>query len=150
MKPPPSGWPRLATAVFYEDAPRAIDWLVAAFGFTVRIKVEENGAIAHSELVFGDDAGAAVVMVASLSGRPGREFCASPRSVGGRNTQSLMLYVDDVDAHCAHARALGAVIATEPMIADYGPEYWADKNYEAVDPEGHHWWFCQRLRGKVA
>jgi uncharacterized glyoxalase superfamily protein PhnB len=151
MRPTPEGWPRLSTAVFYDDAPKAIDWLVAVFGFEVRIKVEVGGAIAHSELCYGTpETGLAVVMVASLSGRPGREHYASPRSVAGKNTQSLLVYVDDVDAHCAKARAAGAVIGTEPMIADYGPEYWADKNYEVIDLEGHHWWFAERLRGKTA
>jgi uncharacterized glyoxalase superfamily protein PhnB len=51
----------------------------------------------------------------------------SPRSLDGANTQSLFVYVDDVDAHCARA-------------------HWADRGYEALDREGHGWWFAQRLR----
>ena len=150
MNTPPEGWPRLSSAVFYADASKAIDWLVATFDFVVRLKVEMEGTIVHSELTYGEGGPIAVIMVASLSGRPGREHCVSPASAGGANTQSLMLYVDDVDAHCAKARAAGATIASEPKISDYGPEYWVDKSYEAVDLEGHHWWFCQRLRGRVA
>lgn len=143
MNLPPNGWPRLSSAAFYEDGLRAIDWLCAAFGFEVRIKVVIEGTLVHSELTFGG----AVVMVGQLSKRPDRAFCKSPRGLGGANTQSMMLYIDDVDEHCRRARAAGAVIASEPTIADYGPDYWADKNYEVVDPEGHHWWFCQRIRG---
>src|SRR5579863_1386320 len=108
MKATPKGWPRLTSAVFYEDAATAIDWLSRAFGFEVRLKVEgDNGRIEHSELVYGE----AVVMVAQSGIRPSRPKFprgASPRSLEGANTQSLMLYVDNVDEHCARARAAGA------------------------------------------
>ena len=57
-----------------------------------------------------------------------------------------MLYVDDVDAHCSRARAAGASIFAEPEVHDYGADYWSDRSYGAVDPEGHHWWFTQRIR----
>jgi uncharacterized glyoxalase superfamily protein PhnB len=30
---------------------------------------------------------------------------------------------------------------------DYGEDYGAHRTYEAIDPEGHHWWFMQRVRG---
>src|SRR5262249_47758414 len=53
MKNPPPGWPRISTSIYYEDAKRAIDWLVEAFGFEVRLKIEgDNGRIQHSELTF--------------------------------------------------------------------------------------------------
>lgn len=145
MKPTPEGWPRISAAVFYEDAAAAIDWLGRAFGFEVRLKVEgEGGRIEHSELVFGEG----LIMVGSsgeTSKRP-RAFCKSPRSLGGANTQSLCICVDDVGAHCERARAAGAAIAQEPEVHDYGEDYWADRTYEAVDPEGHHWFFMQRVR----
>ena len=70
----------------------------------------------------------------------------SPTAVGGANTQGLMVFVDDVDAHCTRARAAGARIADEPKLHDYGADYWADRSYGAVDPEGHLWWFTQRVR----
>jgi uncharacterized glyoxalase superfamily protein PhnB len=56
-----------------------------------------------------------------------------------------MVYMDDVVAHCQRARAAHATIATEPTVSDYGEEYWKDRCCEAIDPEGHHWWFCERL-----
>ena len=31
-------------------------------------------------------------------------------------------------------------------VHDYGEDHWADRSYGAVDPDGHHWWFTQRLR----
>jgi uncharacterized glyoxalase superfamily protein PhnB len=141
MKQTPKGWPRLSSAIFYEDPAAAIDWLCRAFGFQVRIRVEgEGGKILHSELEFGEG----LVMV---GGTERGERRASPRSIAGANTQSLMAYVDDVDAHCAHARANGAKILSEPVLSDYGEDYWADRIYEAEDLEGHRWWFAERVRG---
>jgi uncharacterized glyoxalase superfamily protein PhnB len=58
----------------------------------------------------------------------------------------MMVFVDDADAHCEHARAEGAKIIREPTTTDYGAEWWSDRTYECEDLEGHHWWFCQRLR----
>jgi uncharacterized glyoxalase superfamily protein PhnB len=149
MKPSPPGWPRISSAVFYEDAAQAIDWLCNAFGFEVRLKVEgEDGGIQHSELVYGEG----VVMVASSTKppRPENTYRRSPRTLGGANTQSMMLYIDDVEAHCARARGAGAKIVSEPNTRDYGAEYWIDRGYEAEDLEGHHWWFIQRLRDPIA
>lgn len=34
----------------------------------------------------------------------------------------MCVFVDDVDAHCAHARAAGAEIFGEPETNDYGAE----------------------------
>ena len=147
MNPTPKGWPRLSASIFYDEAATAIDWLCRAFGFEVRLKVEgDQGRVEHSELTYGDG----LIMVGQTGtrpDRPNRSFPTSPRSVGGANTQSVMLFVDDVDAHCARARAAGARIFEEPAVHDYGADYWADRSYGAVDPDGHHWWFTQRLRG---
>jgi uncharacterized glyoxalase superfamily protein PhnB len=143
MKPTPKGWPRISSALYYKDAAQAIDWLCNAFGFEVRLKVEEGGRIHHSELVFGDG----VVMVgdervAHDKGRVSR----SPLSVDRGNTQNMMVYVDDAIAHCERALAAGAKIIAEPAVHDYGEDYWTDRGYECEDPEGHRWWFYQRLR----
>ncbi|MDX2093377.1 MAG: VOC family protein [Kofleriaceae bacterium] len=144
-KPPPKGWPRMSSGVFYKNAGQAIDWLCNAFGFEVRLKVEgEGGRIEHSELVFGD----AVIMVGDeetqkIKGRASM----SPQSVGGANTQSLMFYVDDCSAACERARKAGGVVTYEPTVSDYGEDYWVDKSCQIADPEGHLWWFCERVRG---
>jgi uncharacterized glyoxalase superfamily protein PhnB len=66
--------------------------------------------------------------------------------VGGANTQQICVFVDDVDAHCAHARQRGAQVVRGPATSDYGDDYWSDRSYGALDPEGHLWWFMQRLR----
>ena len=143
MKKPPEGWPRISSSVFYDDAAVAIDWLVRAFGFEVQERVEdEQGRIVHSQLVL--DGG--LIMVGQTGLQPDRAYQQSPRTVGGANTQSLVIYVDDADAHCERARAAGAEITVEPATQDYGEDYWVDRSYGALDPEGHHWWFLQRLR----
>ena len=146
QKPTPAGWPRISCAVFYDEPARAIDWLCAAFGFEVRLKVEgQGGRIEHSELTFGEG----LIMVGTAGGRsdrPGGLPCKSPRSLGGSNTQSLCIFVDDVDAHAERARRAGAIIREEPQTTDFGEEYWADSTYRAEDLEGHQWFFMQRVR----
>jgi uncharacterized glyoxalase superfamily protein PhnB len=139
LKPTPEGWPRISSSLNYEDARAAIDWLCSVFGFELRLLVESgDGMVAHSELMYGD----AVIMIAQAGVRPGY---ISPKQAGG-TTQQLMVYVDDVEAHCKKARAGGATITSEPKVSDYGEEYWSDLSYGAVDCGGHHWWFTQRLQ----
>lgn len=148
MKPAPKNWPRISSALYYRDPLAAIDWLGKAFDFAVRLKVVgDDGALRHSELTYGEG----LIMVAGESSpNPALKHARSPQSLAGANTQSLMIYVDDVEAHCARARAAGAKIVSEPRTTDYGPEYWEDRGYQAEDPEGHQWWFYQRLRDAPA
>jgi uncharacterized glyoxalase superfamily protein PhnB len=150
MKPAPSNFPRITSMVAYDDAPKAIDWLCDVFGFQVRLKVEgDAGEIIHSELTYGEG----VIMVATAKkASAGHEWLASvcsPKSLGGKTTHMLMLYVDDADAHCAHARSRGAHIAAEPSTSDYGEDYWCDRGYAAIDLEGHAWWIASRVRDPV-
>ena len=146
MKPAPSDWPRISSGVSYRDAATAIGWLCDAFGFEVRLKVEgDGGRIEHSELTYGEG----LIMVAQENPEAEKKWkrlMRSPSSVGGACTQTLMIFVDDADAHCEHARMKGARIVEEPATHDYGKEYWADRSYGALDPEGHLWWITQRLR----
>lgn len=146
MKPTPPDWPRISCSLTYRDAAAAIDWLCAAFGFTLRLKVEgEGGRIEHSELEYGG--GVVMVCQEDAADAPPRfgSRRVSPLTAGG-TTQGVMVYVDDVLAHCAQARTQGATIVAEPAVHDYGEDYWADRGYGAQDCEGHVWWFCERLR----
>ncbi len=132
--PPPDGWPRLSVALYYDDPRAALDWLAEAFGFETRVCVTgPDGEILHSEMECGE----AVVMVAGTADYTDRK---SPRSLGGANTQSVQVFVDDTDAHFARAKAAGAVITFAPENKEYG-----DRSYGALDCEGHLWWFTQRL-----
>jgi uncharacterized glyoxalase superfamily protein PhnB len=147
MKDTPGGWPRISSAIYCRDPARMIDWLCDAFAFEVRLKVEgDGGRIEHSELTYGEG----VVMVSGeRAGADAARFGVDMKSPlsAACNTQGMMIYVDDVDAHCARARAAGAKIVDEPKVHDYGEGYWADRSYGALDPEGHLWWITQRLRG---
>lgn len=148
-KPSHAGWPRVAPALFYDDAAAAIDWLVRAFDFKLRLRIDgDDGRVVHSELECGD--GLVMVANARNPAHPELTHTRSPRSLAGANTQSLCVVVDDPDAHCARARAAGAVIASEPETQDYGPEYGAHRGYRAIDLEGHHWWFLREVRGPTA
>jgi uncharacterized glyoxalase superfamily protein PhnB len=150
MKPTPKDWPRMSSTIVYQDAAAAIDWLCDAFGFQVRLKVEgDQGQIVHSELTYGDG----LIMVAQetvQSPRPWKITMRSPKSLDGAATQSIMFFVDDAEAHCAHARARGARVVEELATHDYGADYWSDRSYGVLDPEGHMWWVTQRLRDPPA
>ena len=149
MKTPPPNWPRISSSVCYRDASTAIAWLCEAFGFELRLRVEDDdGRIVHSELSFGEG----LVMVSgegASAKRSWRRSFRSPASLDGRFTQAMMVFVDDVDASCARARGRGARIVEEPATHDHGEDYWTDRSYAALDPEGHLWWFTQRLRDPV-
>lgn len=141
--PAPPGWPRISSALWYQDAAKAIPWLCAAFGFEIRLKVEaEDGSIEHAELTYGDG----VIMISEARKTDKFPQIRTPAAIGGGNTQSLMVYVDDAEAHLAQARAHGATIVKELATSDYGEEYWTDRGYGCTDLDGHLWWFQQRLR----
>lgn len=146
MQPSPPGWPRFSSSIYYRDAAAGIDFLCRAFGFSVRLRVEDDaGRIIHSELEYGGG----LIMVGEERGSDEPDawkmLMRSPAGLGGANTQSIMIYVEDADAHCAQARANGATILKEPVTTDYGEEHWTDRSYSAQDPEGHMWWIAQRL-----
>jgi uncharacterized glyoxalase superfamily protein PhnB len=116
-------------SLYYDDAHAALDFLERAFGFKRRLVVPgPAGQVVHAELTLGTG----IVMLGSARKDLG---CLSPRSLGG-SSGGLSVRVDDPDAHCARARAAGAVIEREPRDEEYGA-----RGYMARDPEGHAWWF---------
>ena len=133
-KNPPEGSPRLSPLLFYDDVAAALEWLAEVFGFEERMRMPgPDGGIVHAEMQLRD----AIVMLGPTSPERGMQ---SPGKLGGVN-QSLYVFVDDVDAHFAHARAAGAKIVSEPEDM-----FWGDRMYYAQDPEGHHWNFAQHVR----
>lgn len=138
---PPAGWPLISSSLVYDEPKKAIDFLCKAFGFEVQLLVEHDGIVAHSQLVIGS--GLIMVGDAKAESRPWRK---SPRALGDANTQALMVFVPDVEAHFERSKKSGAKIVTEPTTNDYGEEYWSDRSYECEDLEGHHWYFVQRIR----
>ena len=92
-----------------------------------------DGVLGHAELHLEDN----VLMLASVFEEMGQ---ASPQNLPALHGQ-VMVYVDDVDAHCVQAKAAGATITQEPEDQFYG-----DRVYRATDPEGHVWVFTQHVR----
>ena len=113
--------------VVYQDVPRAVEWLRAHFGFTEHYRYGEP--VSGAQMVLGN----ACIMVHGE--RPGS---ASPSELGGRGTQSLTVFVEDVEAHYERAKAAGAVIVEELHETCYG-----ELQYGAEDLEGHHWLFSR-------
>jgi len=129
---PPANMPRVTPYLYYEDVAAALDWLARAFGFRERMRLPgPDGKVMHAEMEVRDG----VVMM----GCPGPDY-RSPKRVGAM-TQGLYVYVDGVDEHFARAKAAGATILKEPADQSYG-----DRNYTALDPEGHQWFFAQHVR----
>jgi uncharacterized glyoxalase superfamily protein PhnB len=126
--------PSFSSGISYRDPKAALRWLEHAFGFEpFMVILDHDDNLLHSEMRFGDG----VVMVGSEWSEKHR----SPASAGGINTQSVHVQLtSDVDAHCARAREAGAVILQEPATQFYG-----DRSYRAVDPEGHIWTFGQTV-----
>ena len=84
--------------------------------------------------------GKSVVMV----GNEWSEDHKSPKSIGGKNSQSIHVQLaegEDLDAHYQRARAAGAEILMEPNMQFYG-----DRTYRARDPEGHIWTFSVTVK----
>ncbi|RQS76820.1 VOC family protein [Burkholderia sp. Bp8963] len=131
----PSRRPSISSAVFYRDPWPALDWLERAFGFERSIVISTpDGRLVHAELTFGGG----TVMI----GGEWADFVSSPTGVGGKNTQCVHVQLSaDIDAHCARARQVGAVIVQEPADQFYG-----DRTYRARDPEQHVWTFGQQVR----
>lgn len=123
------------SALFYQDPKAALAWLEKAFGFELVMLLEDaEGNLAHSQMNFGDG----YVMI----GQEWSDDHKSPRSVGGKNTQTVSIQLDtDIDAHFARAKAAGAVIDAEPTTQFYG-----DRTYRCRDPEGHIWTVSQTVK----
>jgi uncharacterized glyoxalase superfamily protein PhnB len=126
------------SSVHYRDPKAALAWLEQAFGFETTMAIDgppEAPEMCHYEM---SCAGRGRVMI----GAEWTEFARSPASVGGANTQRLHVQLPDgLDQHCERARAAGAVIEMEPADQFYG-----DRSYRAVDPEGHCWTFSVHVR----
>ena len=105
----------------YSDVIAAAKWLCTAFGFAERLRIGAH----RVQLSVGD---ASIVVV--------------ERGSGGTSTASsrVMVRVENADAHRARAAVAGAHIASEPTDYPYG-----ERQYSALDLEGHRWTFSQSI-----
>ncbi|MFQ5698382.1 MAG: VOC family protein [Myxococcota bacterium] len=132
---PPTGVPQVHPRLAYRDPTAAVTWLSRVFGLREREGERvstEDGQISLTEM----ELGAGLVMI----GTAGSHDLQSPSMLGGR-TQMVMAYVDGVDAHYERARKAGARIVME--LQD---QPWGDRRYEALDLEGHRWYFAEHVR----
>jgi len=123
-------FPDVVPYLYYADATAALDFLVAAFGFTEHSALrDDDGTVWNAQLRVGRG----LVMIG-----PGMaEFGTAAIEVPGPATCRIHVLVDDVDAHCARSLAAGATIRDDPM--DHG----GVRIYLAVDPGHHEWIFTQ-------
>lgn len=126
------------SSVFYRDPRAALAWLERAFGFEITLAIDpppDQPTMGHYEM---SCAGAGRIMI----GSEWAEWTRSPAGLGGANTQSVHVQLPGgLDTHCERARSAGAQIVAEPADQFYG-----DRTYRAIDPEGHCWTFATHVR----
>ncbi|MGH9049149.1 MAG: VOC family protein [Acidimicrobiia bacterium] len=108
----------------YDDAPKAIEFLTEALGFTENARHENpDGTIAHAQLLWHGG----IVMLSSAG---------AEESIFDLRPVCVYVVVDDVDEHHRRAAAAGAEVVMEPTDQDYG-----SRDYAVRDFEGNVWAF---------
>ena len=118
--------------IYYENMSEALTWLIDTFGFVEHFRFELPGGQLHGVMMHH---GNAWIMLKN-SGRSQ----TSPIKLGAA-TQSLMIFVEDIDEHYRHAKSSGARIVEELFDTEYG-----ERQYSAQDLEGHIWMFAKHIR----
>ena len=114
--------------VRYRDVVVAMDWLTKAFGFSEHYRYGDPAEISGAQMRCGKG----WIMV-----KKAEAGSSSPAELG-YGTQSLTIFVGDLEAHYQRAKAAGAKILEEPHETVYG-----EFQYAAEDFEGHHWLFSK-------
>lgn len=118
--------------IVYPDVAEAIAWLTRTFGFEEHYRYGGPGGPVSGAQMF---LGKAWIMVRRID--PGR---STPAQLG-YGTQSLTVFLDDVDVHYRKARSAGAHIVEELHETEYG-----ELQYGVEDLAGHHWLFSRHAR----
>ena len=115
--------------IIYKNLQPAIDWLSSMFGFVEHYRYGEppSGAQVRFENAW-----------LMLNSARGNEL--SPAELG-YGTQSLTIFVEDVEAHFARCKTAGARIVEDLHETEYG-----ELQYGVLDLEGHHWLFSRHAR----
>jgi len=120
---------RITPSLVVDGAAKALDFYVAVFDATERMRVPgPGGTIAHSEIEIGDS----VLMVDDASPAMGTK--APPFGGTDGSPTTLYIYVPDVDGTIERAVELGATLVRAPEDQFYG-----DRNGFIIDPFGHGW-----------
>jgi uncharacterized glyoxalase superfamily protein PhnB len=118
--------------ITYQNVLDAIAWLTKTFGFIEHYRYgEPGGAVSGAQMHLGE----AWIMLRSA--RPGE---VSPMQVG-HSTQSLTVFVEDVDGHYERTKSAGAKIVEELHETCYG-----ERQYGVRDLDDHHWLFSRHAR----
>ena len=115
--------------IVYADVEAAIAWLSNAFGFVEHYRYGDPLSGAQMR------AGNAWIMLHRV-----RQERATPKALGS-GTQSLTVFIEDVEAHYQRAKAAGATLLEELHETVYG-----ELQYAAEDLDGHHWLFSRHAR----
>jgi uncharacterized glyoxalase superfamily protein PhnB len=113
----------------YRDLEEAIAWLRSAFSFVEHYRYGDPISGAQMR------AGNAWIMV-----RKARNEGASPKQLGF-GTQSLTLFIENVEEHFEKAKSFGVTIVEDLHETIYG-----ELQYGAEDLDGHHWIFSRHAR----
>jgi uncharacterized glyoxalase superfamily protein PhnB len=118
--------------ITYTNVAGAMAWLSSTFGFAEHYRYGgEDGQPSGAQMHLGD----AWIMLDRA-----RTGAATPAQLG-HGTQSLTVFVNDVDAHFERARSAGARIVEDLHETVYG-----ERQYGVEDLDGHHWLFSQHAR----
>jgi uncharacterized glyoxalase superfamily protein PhnB len=117
---------RLGLAVYYAKPPAAARWLAHAFGFIATNPLPDDDADPRRTWI-EFHIGNCSVMLFPLDGDHVEDAPV---------THEPWVFVDDLDAHIAQARASGATIVSDIHQHGY-------RAYQAADLEGHRWTFTQ-------
>jgi uncharacterized glyoxalase superfamily protein PhnB len=117
--------------IVYLDVAEAIEWLTKVFGFTEHYRYGEPASPNGAQLRFGE----AWIMV-----RRAEDGQSIPSQLG-YGTQSLTVFVDDIDGQYHRVKASGARIVEDLNETAYG-----ERQFGVEDLAGHHWLFTQHAR----
>ncbi len=117
--------------VNYQNVDEAIAWLGKTFGFSEHYRY--GNPTSGAQMHLGD----AWIML-----RQAREGSASPAKLG-YGTQSLTVFVEDLEAHFQRAKSSGAKIVEDLHETEYG-----ELQYGAEDLDGHHWLFSRHAHDR--
>lgn len=117
----------------YRDLARAMDWLHEVFGFEKQLAVSDaEGEVVYGQMRFG----ASVIMLGTVRDTDLDGFMTQPDEVGGFETQTCYVAIDDAEEHFSRTVMAGADILLELKSDANGR-----RGYACRDPEGHIWNF---------
>jgi uncharacterized glyoxalase superfamily protein PhnB len=118
--------------IVYPDVAQAIAWLTATFGFREHYRYGEPGGPAGGAQMYLANA-----WIMLRRAQPGS---LTPAQLG-YGTQSLTVFLEDLDTHFQNAKSAGARIVEDLHETVYG-----ERQYGVEDFAGHHWLFARHAR----